>query len=462
MKEALESILLTVSQSEDIDKGELAVASQLIIHSVCKGLNIERAGIWLYDTTQSHIECALLIDKGETLDQEAIVLSRTDFPHYFAALDSERTIAADNAMTDPATFEFAECYLTPLNINAMLDVPIRHRGNMIGIICCEHRGNPRQWDPDEIVFAAALADLYGRAVSAKERADYENKLIEANQTLEQKVKDRTAELEDTLRSLESAREKLVQSEKMAALGNLVAGIAHEINTPLGIALTSVSNCKEELAGIYKDFESGELSEEGFRDFNDICSEGLNLAESSLFRAADLVQDFKRTSADQTSMDVERLSLDDYIPRVCNPLRPMLKKDNIQLKLDIHPDTTIITSPGIIAQLLTNLLSNAQRHGFHDYKNDKGNLITVGCYGVDDGVIISVSDNGKGSPASLHKKVFEPFYTTARDQGGTGLGLNILYNLVIQKLQGEVELISAPDEGTTFRLKIRPVSGELES
>ena len=162
------------------------------------------------------------------------------------------------------------------------------------------------------------------------------------------------------------------------------------------------------------------------------------------------------------MDVERLSLDDYIPRVCNPLRPMLKKDNIQLKLDIHPDTIIITSPGIIAQLLTNLLSNAQRHGFHDYKNDKGNLITVGCYGVDDGVIISVSDNGKGIPASLHKKVFEPFYTTARDQGGTGLGLNILYNLVIQKLQGEVELISAPDEGTTFRLKIRPVSGELES
>ena len=440
MKESLELILLRVSQSADIDKGELDVASRLIINSVCEGLQITRAGIWLYDEMQTLVQCTLLIDKGNDLDHESLVLTRKDFPHYFEALDSERTIAAHDALTDVATFEFAEVYLTPLGISSMLDVPIRHRGKMIGIICCEHQGKAREWHADEVVFAASLADLYGRAVSANERADYEQRLIEANQTLEQKVIDRTAELE-------AAQEKLVESEKMAALGNLVAGIAHEVNTPLGIALTSVSNCKEELKDIYRDFENDELTEQGFKDFEAICSEGLNLAETSLMRAANLVQDFKRTSADQTSLEIEEIALDEYIPRVCNPLKPMLRKEQIELSIDVTPNLVITTCPGIIAQLLTNLISNAQRHAFGPSVNNDVNRVSVSCSKNAKGIVISVQDNGKGIPEALHKKVFEPFYTTARDKGGTGLGLNILYNLVRQKFNGEIDLTSTLGEGT---------------
>ena len=177
MKEALELILLRVSQSPDIDKGELDVASRLIINSVCEGLEITRAGIWLYDENQTLVQCTLLIDRGNDLDHESLVLTRRDFPHYFEALDSGRTIAAHDALTDVATFEFSEVYLSPLGISSMLDVPIRHRGKMIGIICCEHQGKAREWLADEMVFAASLADLYGRAVSAKERADYEVQLL---------------------------------------------------------------------------------------------------------------------------------------------------------------------------------------------------------------------------------------------------------------------------------------------
>ena len=440
MKESLELILLRVSQSADIDKGELDVASRLIINSVCEGLQITRAGIWLYDEMQTLVQCTLLIDKGNDLDHESLVLTRKDFPHYFEALDSERTIAAHDALTDVATFEFAEVYLTPLGISSMLDVPIRHRGKMIGIICCEHQGKAREWHADEVVFAASLADLYGRAVSANERADYEQRLIEANQTLEQKVIDRTAELE-------AAQEKLVESEKMAALGNLVAGIAHEVNTPLGIALTSVSNCKEELKDIYRDFENDELTEQGFKDFEAICSEGLNLAETSLMRAANLVQDFKRTSADQTSLEIEEIALDEYIPRVCNPLKHILRKEQVELSIDVTPNLMITTCPGIIAQLLTNLISNAQRHAFGPSVNNDVNRVSVSCSKNAKCIVISVQDNGKGIPEAFHKKVFEPFYTTARDKGGTGLGLNILYNLVRQKFNGEIDLTSAPGEGT---------------
>ncbi|WP_334014886.1 sensor histidine kinase [Alteromonas sp. S167] len=458
MKEALELILLSVGQSPDIDNGELSVATELIINSVCKGLNITRAGIWLYDDTQSSIRCKLLIDKGNNLDDESLVLSRTDFPQYFAALDAERSIAAHDALTHPATIEFAEVYLSPLNISSMLDVPIRHRGKMIGIICCEHQGEGRTWHDDEIVFAASLADLYGRAVSAKERSDYEAQLVEANHTLEQKVLERTAELEATLKTLEGAQEKLVESEKMAALGNLVAGIAHEVNTPLGIALTSVSSCKEELQTIYQDFENEELSEDGFKEFNEVCTEGLNLAESNLLRAAKLVQDFKRTSADQTSLEIEEFVLDEYIHSVCNPLKPMLKKEQIALDIDVAPDITITACPGIVAQLLTNLISNAQRHAFSDTNNEV-NKVSVKCVKQNDMIELNVTDNGKGIPDSLHKKVFEPFYTTARDKGGTGLGMNILYNLVTQKLNGTIDLASAPGEGTSVTITLPMVSGK---
>jgi two-component system NtrC family sensor kinase len=452
MKEALELILLRVGQSKDIDAGELNLASRLILHSVCEGLNITRAGIWLYDEMQTLIQCTLLIDKGNDLEHESLVLTRKDFPHYFEALDSERTIAADNALTNIATFEFADVYLTPLNITSMLDVPIRHRGNMIGIICCEHQGTMREWHADEIVFTASLADLYGRAVSANERAEYEAKLVEANQTLEHNVKIRTKELE-------TAREKLVESEKMAALGNLVAGIAHEVNTPLGIALTSVSNCKEELKKTYRDFESDKLTEQGFKDFGAICSECLDLAESSLVRAAKLVQDFKRTSADQTSLDIEDIALDEYIPSICNPLKPMLRKAKVELNIDVTPNLVITTCPGVIAQLLTNLITNAQLHAFGPAVNNDINKITVSCIQDGRNIILRVQDNGIGIPKSLHKKVFEPFYTTARDKGGTGLGLNILYNLIRQKLNGDIELTSAPGKGTSVTICI-PVDIEI--
>lgn len=446
MKESLELILLRVGQSADIDKGDLATALRLIINSICEGLKITRAGIWLYDAEQTLVKCALLIDKTNNLEHESLVLTRKDFPHYFEALDSERSIVAHNAVTDVATFEFADVYLKPLGIASMLDVPIRHRGKMIGIICCEHQGEPRTWEPDEIVFASSLADLYGRAVSANERAVYEAKLIQANQTLEQRVKERTA-------ALEAAQERLIESEKMAALGNLVAGIAHEVNTPLGIALTSVSNCKEELKSIFRDFEEGELTEQGFKDFEAVCSEGLTLAENSLMRAANLVQDFKRTSADQTSLEIEEIALDEYIPRVCNPLKPMLRKEQVDLFIDVKPDLVITTCPGVIAQILTNLISNAQRHAFGTSVNNDGNKVTVSCTKQDNNIVISVRDNGKGIDEEFHRKVFEPFYTTARDKGGTGLGLHILYNLVRQKFNGDIGLSSAPGEGTTVAVRI---------
>lgn len=447
MREDLEKILLTVSQSPDIDDGSIELASRLIIDSICQGLQISRAGIWLLADDMACICCHLLIDKGNNLDHESLKLRRDDFPQYFSALDSERTIAADDAATDPATAEFADVYLAPLGISSMLDLPIRHRGKMIGIICCEHQGSARSWQPDELVFASSLADLYGRAVSAKERADYQCQLEEVNRNLEQRVSERTQELEQALTTLKDAQDKLVEAEKMAALGNLVAGVAHEVNTPLGIALTSVSLCSEELRRMQRLFEQEKLTEQGFTNFVSTSDEALTMAQDNLNRAAQLIRDFKRTAADQVSMVQEDIDLGSYLGQIINPLKPLLRKQQIELHVELPTGLIIRTLPGIIAQLTTNLISNAQRHAFIERDSNQQNKLSIRCGKTERGLFIAVQDNGVGIDPALHKKVFEPFYTTAREVGGTGLGLPIFYNLVTQKLHGEVEMDSALGQGT---------------
>ena len=453
MIERLEQILLRVSLSAHIDCGDISHASRLIIDSCCEGLEIARAGIWLLDETSENIQCQLLMDKGNDLTSEDLVLSRESFPKYFAALDTERTIAAHNAEEDPSTAEFKEVYLKPLGIKSMLDVPIRHRGKMKGVICCEHRGDVRQWLDDELVFASAMADLYGRAMSAQQREKYEQELIAANHALESKVEERTKELKGALSTLKDAQTKLIESEKMAALGTLVAGVAHEVNTPLGIAITSVTHCLDEVQLIEHAYKNDELEEENFASFIDDTITGLKLATSNLERAAKLIHDFKRTAADQESLDIEIIDLGDYLDQSLGPLRPMLRKQKIELHLELEENLTLKTCPGIISQITTNLVSNTLRHAFPDTHNAVIKKIHITCASQGEKALVQYKDNGVGVSNENKNSIFDPFYTTARDLGGTGLGLSITYNLITQNLNGEIAFESKPGQGVSYDIKI---------
>ncbi len=435
MKETLEHILLAVSKSPIIDAGKLSQAARLILDSVLEGLAIRRAGIWLLDEDRQSIRCHLLIDQGNAVDSEALVLTRSDFPRYFAALDAERTIAAHDACRDPATAEFCQAYLKPLGITSMLDTPIRHRGQMVGIICAEHQGEIRQWSDDECVLAGALADLYGRAISAHQRASYEEQLQQA------------------LDNLKATQTQLIEYEKMAALGNLVAGVAHEVNTPLGIAITSGSHCQSEVRTLQQRYESGKLEERYFKEAIETLTEGLELQRRNLERAAQLVHDFKRTAADQTVMERERFNLADYLDASLSALRPMIRKQGIELTLELNCDLSIDSYPGALAQIMTNLITNACRHAFPDGATSP-KRITIRCRSCDaQQVEISLADNGIGMDETTLQRAFEPFFTTARNKGGTGLGLSIIYNLATHKLKGSLTLESAPNQGSRFTLRI---------
>lgn len=429
-------ILHRVSSSSVIDTGDLQAAAQLILQAITEGLDIHRASIWLLDESRQQIQCTLLQDGDQQNSTALPSLSRQDHPRYFAALDEERAVIVSHAHSDSRTSEFLTEYLLPLDIHAMLDAPIRHHGKMIGVICCEHQHSQRHWQTDEVAFLSSLTDLYGRAVTSEQRLNYERQLEEINEQLETKVQERTQWLEDALRNLTHTQAKLIESEKLASVGRMVAGLAHEINTPLGIAVTSASHCESELKKMHRLYNQRELDEEQFRNFLLSLTEGMHLVSHNLHRATNLVHNFRLTGSIQTSSEEEEFELRNCLGIIIKSLQPLLKEHRLICHFTGNDEIRLNSYPGALAQILTNLVTNSINHGFDTGVTGDINLHITRC---DDQVHMQYNDNGRGINPDIHDKIFEPFFTTARKSGGSGLGLSIVHNLVTQKLKGEISI-----------------------
>lgn len=450
MSKSLYDILLDVSKSVMIDEGDLRTAGLLILTAAIHGLNINRAGIWLLTDDKTAIHGKMLIEGDDCIIDSKSQLARRDYPNYFAALDSERAVVANNAQVDSSTAELCESYLIPFKITSLLDAPIRHRGQMLGIICCESQGIKRKWTNEEVAFVSALADTYGRAISAAQRNDYERQLKEINEQLEQKINDRTDVLQNALRNLNHTQAKLIESEKLASLGRLVSGLAHEINTPLGISVTSSSHCVSELKRVKKCYQDGSLNEDEFAQFLTDLDDGLGLINNNLNRAAILVQNFKLSGAIHTANEEERFELRDCIELTLKSVQPLLKKNQIDCVLEPGEAITLNSYPGAIAQIITNLITNSIHHAFQHTADKK---IRLQLTQDPKQITLHYRDNGCGIADDIRPKIFEPFFTTARRTGGSGLGLSIVYNLVTQKLGGEILLDADQRDGAGFQICI---------
>jgi len=266
----------------------------------------------------------------------------------------------------------------------------------------------------------------------------------ANTTLEQKVQERTKALED-------ASQQLVQSEKLASLGRMVAGFAHEVNTPVGIALGAISQNEEVLQHLQAMMKQEEVSEEEFSANLDTLHEAGKLALSNLMRAAELVRSFKRTSIDQASEQSRSFNLQQLITDVLTNLRNQFKRTQIRISVDCPAGLNINGTPGLLHQLLTNLLLNSLQHAFDEGKNAGEVTIMVAAL-PGNRVHLSFSDNGAGMSPEIAAKVFEPFFTTRRGQGGSGLGLYICYNIVTTQLHGSIACHSIPGQGSRFDIE----------
>lgn len=288
-----------------------------------------------------------------------------------------------------------------------------------------------------------------------DRCRAEAALRQLNETLEGRVARRTAQLEATnlqltrtLHELTSAHKQLVESEKMASLGGLVAGIAHEINTPVGIGVTAASHLEAKTKALRTLYEEGRLGRSDLETYLSLCAESTRMILANLERAASLIRSFKQVAVDQSSEQRRAFKLRAYLDEVLLSLRPKLKNTGHVVTVTCDPELTLDSYPGAISQIVANLVLNALLHAFAP-----GQAGHIDIRGEADGdtVRLVFADDGKGMEPGQLEKIFEPFYTTKRGHGGTGLGLHILYNLVTQRLGGTVTCDSAPGRGAAFTM-----------
>ncbi len=288
----------------------------------------------------------------------------------------------------------------------------------------------------------------GRDITELKRA--QDNLEALNARLEEMVRVRTEELTGSLESLKSTQKQLVESEKMASLGGMVAGIAHEINTPLGIGITSISFIGDRCKNITALHEGGKMTRSDFERFLKDTEESTSAALFNLRKAGELIQSFKQVSVDQTTETPRRFNLKAYLEEVVLSLAPNFRRKGHSVTVEGNGDLVLDSYPGAIMQIVTNLVMNSVIHGFEEKRAGE---ISIGVSESDGVVLLRYGDNGRGMDTEEKVMVFEPFFTTRRTRGGTGLGMHIVYNLVSGKLGGTIECQSTPGSGTVFIIQI---------
>ncbi|MCB0212621.1 MAG: PAS domain-containing sensor histidine kinase [Anaerolineae bacterium] len=292
--------------------------------------------------------------------------------------------------------------------------------------------------------------ILGTYEDITDRIEAEIALQEYSGRLKKMVDERTQELSQALEDLKAAQQQVVETEKMAALGSLVAGVAHEISTPIGIGVTAASTLQDETTTFLNYHQQGLLKRSTLDDYIKTAQESTHLILKNLTRASELVQSFKQVAVDQTNLEYRQFAVKTYLEEVLRSLKPQLKRTKHEIVVIGDDELVLKSFPGAFSQIVTNLIMNSVLHGYDD---DDAGLLEFKLFQQGDNLVVDYRDDGQGIPVEYHDKIFQPFFTTARDRGGSGLGLNIVYNLVTQKLKGSITCKSASGEGTQFVIKL---------
>ncbi len=283
---------------------------------------------------------------------------------------------------------------------------------------------------------------------ANQRATRSNEQL--NETVSKLVQTQT-KLTGTINHLEETKEQLIAAEKMASLGGLVAGIAHEINTPVGIGLTGITHFQMITDELTKKYNAKTMAKKDFELYLETASEAASLIHNNLEKTADLVRSFKQISVDQSSDEMRHFNLSEYIDETLVSIISIIKNPKLDISTQCEQDIFIYGYPGAISQIVSNLVINASIHAFTDNESGSIKIIMTQTEGL---IHLTFIDNGAGISDEIQPKIFDPFFTTNRENGGSGLGLNIIFNVVTNQLKGSIKCKSKLGQGTTFAISFK--------
>ena len=347
---------------------------------------------------------------------------------------SEKDRGALKVLKTPRTFLF---------------VPIVRSEEVIGIIWLITLSQAIAISDNDLAVIQMLGRFLGAVIENAETYEVveaqKDEISDLNHSLEQKI----SELNESLEDLKQTQDYLVQTEKMAALGGLVAGVAHEINTPVGVGVTTASHLKDRTLWINSLYQDGEITHGALKNYLSVAIESTDIILHNMGRAAELINSFKQIAVDQACDYLREFKIKGYIDEILVSVGPNFKNTPFEIKVNCPMEFEINSYPGAISQILTNLLMNSLIHGFEHA--DQG-TINIDVTKKDDVVFLSYQDNGCGIAEESLVRIFEPFYTTKRGQGGSGLGLQIVYNLVNQTLNGKIKCDSDLGKGMKFDIE----------
>lgn len=272
---------------------------------------------------------------------------------------------------------------------------------------------------------------------------------------EHTLKQTNKDLKSSIEELGKAENRLLEAEKMASLGSLSAEVSHEVNTPIGVSITSTSYLADQLEHLSNALADQTLSKRKLDDFVENAQHSIELLLNNLNRASDLMASYKQVAVDQTSDKLRKINIAKYLDEIIQALQPKLKKTNHQIEINCANDIEVTCHAGAISQIFTNLILNSIIHGFDGIDQGK---ITINVVESGQNIIVDFQDNGVGVTPENIGKLFDPFYTTKGSDGGTGLGTHIIYNLVHDTLNGHIEASSDNTEGLAYRIQF-PRIGE---